>query len=39
MSLLKVLYGFDPEYHVDVADNVLEGEIPTARDRFQNSTS
>ena len=35
MSLFKALYGYDPEFHVDVADDVPEGEIPTARDRIK----
>ena len=35
MSPFKALYGFDPEFHVDVADDVPEGEIPAARDRIQ----
>ncbi|EED14527.1 gag/polymerase/env polyprotein, putative [Talaromyces stipitatus ATCC 10500] len=35
VSPFKALYGFDPEFHIDVADNVLEGEIPTAKDHIQ----
>jgi hypothetical protein len=29
------LYGYNPELRVDVEDNVIEGEIPAAKDRIQ----
>lgn len=32
---IKALYGVDPEFHVDVADNVPEREIPAAKDRIR----
>ncbi|EED12061.1 hypothetical protein TSTA_001320 [Talaromyces stipitatus ATCC 10500] len=32
ISLFKALYRFDPEFHIDIADNVPEREIPTAKD-------
>ena len=35
ISPFRALYGFDPEFHVDVADNVPEGEIPAAKDRIR----
>ncbi|EED18396.1 hypothetical protein TSTA_121390 [Talaromyces stipitatus ATCC 10500] len=35
VSLFKALYGFDLEFHIDVADNVPEGEIPAAKDRIR----
>jgi RNase H-like domain found in reverse transcriptase/Reverse transcriptase (RNA-dependent DNA polymerase)/Integrase zinc binding domain/Chromo (CHRromatin Organisation MOdifier) domain/Integrase core domain len=35
MSPFKALYGFDPEFHVDIADDVPKGEIPAAKDRIQ----
>ena len=35
MSPFKALYGYDPEFHVDIADDVPEGEIPAAKNRIQ----
>jgi hypothetical protein len=35
MSPFKALYGYDPEFHVDIADDVPKGEIPAAKDRIQ----
>jgi hypothetical protein len=35
MSPFRALYGFDPEFHVDVADSVPAREIPAAKDRVQ----
>jgi len=35
MSLFKALYGYDPKFHVDIADDVLEGEIPIVKDRVR----
>jgi hypothetical protein len=31
----KALYGYDPEFRLDVADNVTTGEAPAARDRVE----
>ena len=35
MSPFKAMYGYDPEFHVDVADDTPRGEIPAARDRIE----
>ena len=35
MSPFKALYGYDLEFHVDIADDVPEGEIPAAKDRVR----
>ena len=35
ISPFKALYGYDPEFHVDIADDVPEGEIPAAKDRVR----
>ena len=35
MSPFKALYGYDPEFHVDIADDVPKGEIPAARNRIE----
>ena len=35
MSPFKAMYGYDPEFHVDVADDIPRGEIPAARDRVE----
>jgi len=35
MSLFKALYGYNPEFHVNIADNVPEGEIPAVKDRIR----
>jgi hypothetical protein len=35
ISPFKALYGYDPEFHVDVAVDVPEGEIPAARERIR----
>ena len=34
MLLFKALYGYDPEFHVDIADDVPEGEILAAKNRI-----
>ena len=31
----RVLYGYDPDFHVDIANNVPEGRVPAAKDRIQ----
>ena len=35
ISPFKALYGYDPEFHVDIADDVPKGEIPAAQDRVR----
>ena len=35
MSPFRAMYGYDPEFYVDVADDVPEGEIPAAKDRIK----
>ena len=35
ISPFKALYGYDPEFHVDVADDIPEREIPAAKDRVR----
>ncbi|ODQ68854.1 hypothetical protein LIPSTDRAFT_225261 [Lipomyces starkeyi NRRL Y-11557] len=35
MSPFRVMYGYDPEFYVDVADDVPAGEIPAAKDRIK----
>jgi hypothetical protein len=35
MSPFKALYGYDPEFHVDIADDVPKGKIPAAKDRIR----
>jgi transposase InsO family protein len=35
MSPFKALYGYDPEFHVDIADDVPEREIPAAKERIR----
>jgi transposase InsO family protein len=35
MSPFRAMYGYDPEFHVDVADDVPKGEIPAAKDRIK----
>ena len=35
MPPFRVLYGYDPEFHVDIADDALEREIPAAKDRIR----
>ena len=35
ISPFKALYGYDPEFYVDIADDVPEGEIPAAKDRVR----
>ena len=32
MSPFKALYGFDPEFHVNITDDVPEEEVPTVKD-------
>ena len=35
MSPFKAMYGYDPEFHVDVADDTPRGGIPAAKDRIE----
>jgi transposase InsO family protein len=35
MSPFRAMYGYDPEFHVDVADDVPKGEAPAAKDRIK----
>jgi hypothetical protein len=35
ISPFRAMYGYDPEFYVDVADDVPEGEIPAAKDRIK----
>ena len=35
MPPFRALYGYDPEFHVDIADDVPNGEVPAAKDRVK----
>jgi transposase InsO family protein len=35
MTPFRAMYGYDPEFHVDVADDVPKREIPAAKDRVK----
>lgn len=35
MTPFRCMYGYDPEIRIDVADDVPEGKIPSARDRVK----
>ena len=31
----RVVYGYNPDFHVDIANNVPQGRVPAAKDRIQ----
>ena len=35
MISFKYIYGYDPKLYIDIEDDVLEGEIPLAKERIQ----
>ena len=35
ISPFKALYGYDPEFYVDIADDVPEREVPVVKDRIR----
>ena len=35
MSPFRAIYGYDPEFYIDIADNVPKGEILAAKDRIK----